>query len=35
MERVRPEGEREVERGIEFYNLGTIIAVGYRVSTFL
>jgi hypothetical protein len=30
---VQKEGEREVERGVEFYNLDLIIAVGYRVKS--
>ena len=34
MELVRVEGEREVMREVEFYNLDTIIAVGYRVNSF-
>ncbi len=34
MEIVRQEGEREVARPIEFYNLDAIIAVGYRVNSF-
>lgn len=34
MEIVRPEGEREVAREVEFYNLDAIIAVGYRVNSF-
>lgn len=33
MEMVRPEGEREVARDIEFYNLDAVIAVGYRVNS--
>ncbi len=33
MEMVRPEGEREVAREIEFYNLDAVIAVGYRVNS--
>lgn len=33
MEIVRPEGEREVAREIEFYNLDAVIAVGYRVNS--
>ncbi len=33
MEMVRPEGEREVVREIEFYNLDAVIAVGYRVNS--
>jgi hypothetical protein len=32
MEIVRAEGEREVARAVEFYNLDAIIAVGYRVN---
>lgn len=31
---VRNEGAREVSRGIEYYNLDAIIAVGYRVNSF-
>lgn len=34
MEIVRAEGEREVSREVEFYNLDAIIAVGYRVNSF-
>ena len=34
METVRAEGEREVARDVEFYNLDAIIAVGYRVNSF-
>ena len=30
---VRLEGEREVEREIEYYNLDVIISVGYRVKS--
>lgn len=30
---VQFEGEREVERDIEFYNLDLIIAVGYKVKS--
>ena len=30
---VRKEGSREVRRGIDHYNLDTIIAVGYRVNS--
>ncbi len=30
---VQKEGNREVKRTVEFYNLDAIIAVGYRVST--
>ena len=30
---VQKEGEREVKRNIEYYNLDVIISVGYRVST--
>lgn len=33
MEMIRPEGEREVAREIEFYNLDAVIAVGYRVNS--
>lgn len=33
MEIVRNEGGREVKRSIDFYNLDTIISVGYRVSS--
>ncbi|MBI5385874.1 MAG: virulence RhuM family protein [Verrucomicrobia bacterium] len=35
MEIVRSEGDREVAREVEFYNLGAIIAVGYRVNSCL
>lgn len=31
---VQKEGAREVARGIEFYNLEAIIAVGFRVNSF-
>lgn len=31
--RVQPEGNREVRREIEFYNLDAIISVGYRVNS--
>ena len=34
MEIVRLEGQREVARGIEYYNLDAIIAVGYRVNSY-
>src|ERR1035437_7886770 len=34
MEIVRAEGEREVARAVEFYNLDAIIAVGYRVNSY-
>jgi hypothetical protein len=34
METVRQEGDREVLRQVEFYNLDAIIAVGYRVNSF-
>jgi hypothetical protein len=34
MEMVRQEGEREVMREVEFYNLDAIIAVGYRVNSY-
>lgn len=30
---VRPEGERQVRRTVKFYNLDTILAVGYRVRS--
>jgi hypothetical protein len=33
MERVRKEGNRNVNRELEFYNLDAIIAVGYRVNS--
>ena len=33
METVQKEGNREVTRQLEFYNLDTIIAVGYRVNS--
>lgn len=33
MEMVRKEGNRNVNRELEFYNLDTIIAVGYRVNS--
>jgi len=34
MEIVRPEGNREVARQVEYYNLDAIIAVGYRVNSY-
>jgi hypothetical protein len=34
MEIVRNEGDREVGREVEFYNLDAIIAVGYRVNSY-
>ncbi|NNM80871.1 MAG: virulence RhuM family protein [Gallionella sp.] len=34
MEIVRAEGDREVVREVEFYNLDAIIAVGYRVNSY-
>ena len=33
METVRQEGERQVKRTVDFYNLAAIIAVGYRVHS--
>ena len=33
METVRQEGERQVKRTVDFYNLDAIIAVGYRVNS--
>ena len=30
---VRPEGNREVSRNIDFYNLDDIISVGYRIKS--
>lgn len=33
MEIVQNEGEREVKRNIEFYNLDAVISVGYRVNS--
>ncbi|KXU50550.1 RhuM family protein [Longibaculum muris] len=30
---VRDEGNRQVKRTLEFYNLDAIIAVGYRVNS--
>lgn len=30
---VQFEGEREVQRDIEYYNLGVVISVGYRVKS--
>lgn len=33
IQRVQPEGNREVRREIEFYNLDAIISVGYRVNS--
>lgn len=33
MEIVRKEGNRNVKRELEFYNLDAIIAVGYRVNS--
>ncbi len=34
MEIVQMEGNREVKRVVEFYNLDMIIAVGYRVNSY-
>ncbi len=34
MEMVQREGEREVTRTIDFYNLDAVIAVGYRVNSY-
>ena len=34
MEIVQPEGNRDVSREVEFYNLDAIIAVGYRVNSY-
>jgi hypothetical protein len=34
MEIVRAEGNRQIAREVEFYNLDAIIAVGYRVNSF-
>ena len=34
MEMVRTEGDRQVTRAVEFYNLDAIIAVGYRVNSY-
>jgi len=34
METVQQEGNREVRREVEFYNLDAIIAVGYRVNSY-
>ena len=33
MEQVQIEGNREVKRNLDFYNLDAIIAVGYRISS--
>lgn len=33
MEQVQMEGDREVKRNLDFYNLDAIIAVGYRVNS--
>ena len=33
METVRQEGERQIKRAVDFYNLDAIIAVGYRVNS--
>ncbi len=33
METVQTEGEREVVRDVEYYNLDAVIAVGYRVNS--
>lgn len=33
METVQPEGERQVRRTLDYYNLDAIIAVGYRVNS--
>jgi hypothetical protein len=34
MEIVRAEDSREVRREVEYYNLGAVIAVGYRVNSY-
>ena len=34
METVQKEGQRQVSRNMEFYNLDAIIAVGYRVNSY-
>lgn len=34
LETVRREGDREVKRKLEYYNLDAIIAVGYRVNSY-
>lgn len=34
MEIVQKEGNREVARQVDFYNLDAIISVGYRVNSF-
>ncbi len=31
---VQPEGKRQVARNLDFYNLDTIISVGYRVNSY-
>ena len=33
METVQKEGNRDVKRNVEFYNLDVIMAVGYRVNS--
>jgi hypothetical protein len=33
METVQIEGKREIKRDIEYYNLDTIISVGYRINS--
>jgi hypothetical protein len=33
MEQVQQEGNRQVKRTVDFYNLDAIIAVGYRVNS--
>lgn len=35
LETVQQEGNRNVKRNVEFYNLDSIIAVGYRVNSYL
>ena len=34
LETVQKEGQRQVSRNMEFYNLDAIIAVGYRVNSY-
>ena len=34
METVQSEGDRKVNRKLEFYNLDSVIAVGYRINSY-
>ena len=33
METVQPEGDRQITRELEYYNLDAVIAVGYHVNS--